>query len=1309
MGSFKWLMMALAGGVAMTATAAVNITENTVLQADTDWSDQGVVTIAEGATLNLNGYKLKIAGLDCAGTITNDVAYRRLDYIESTGTQWIDTGFVTTDQTAIDFDFTVLTDNGNTAYFCGDWAKKGHLFVGNSTGMNFFGEGAALSAFTANVHRRLVTIPGGAKTVILYNADTGAEVGSSNVALTHTGTCTMTLFAANNDGSKPVDGYHPSSYRLHSFKLTHEGTVVRDMVPVEWIADGVGGLYDRANQVFYPSTGSSDFVKGPVSSAHLLELDVTQGGTFTIAGKCAVPAKVGEGSLTADVDLRAFGDGIDYDGEVYLNGYRLSVATVSGNEKIANVVPTYRRLDYIESTGTQWIDTGFVTTAETAIDFDFTVLSDNGNKAYFCGDWAEWGHLFVGNSTGMNFFGKSNKMSAFTANVHRRLVTIPGGAKTVILYNADTGAEVGSSNVALTHSGTGTMTLFAANNDGANPASYRLHAFKLTHQGTVVRDMVPVERTADGVGGLYDRANQVFYRSTGTGDFVKGAVQGEEITVEDNLSAGEFCLDLPANAQVENSTARFLEKVAFIKAGAGKYIERKAQTNAGGVKLEGGEYAVDTAEPTIAGPLTFAGGSLAVAEGKPVQAGGGVSVTAPSGIVLEGSEIAGKKTAILGFGASTPLDQLTLTVRPSVTCATSLALDGDALQAVLGGAGEVATAVWSGAVDNDVTKPGNWTCADIAGAAVADGLPAAYTTVTLTGTLDLQLPAGTTIPHGELVLDNCTLAADCDWRGLGELTVNGTVDLAGHKLYTAGVAGTGTVTSGNVNGYRFYRFKVDAKGGSDLQISEIQLYCGDLHITPNRTALHWNPTGAFNGYNPDKALDNNTATKWYDQRSPDDLWVTVEYEKPVFVTRYKWFTADDTQKYSGRNPTAWRLQGSNDNSTWTDLHVMTGQTPPAKNKVEVGVWMVNPNQGGDGSELHLEVAPDQVMDLSTVTLANQLKLVKDGAGTLVLSKLGQTFGGGIEVAAGYLKPGQRDDGSIFGGSCATITVDSGAQFLDEIFSLGASCDVHWVIAGEGPDGLGAIRSPTRTPGRNNATIAWGRSLTLTDDATIGNDEYAFDFIAPNYKAFQLTLNNHTLTLKSEKTKSERQYPYFLFSNVQGTDSGTIVVGKNLQFFPYEGEAGCLPQVTLVISESAEYSTEKNTAGKDLTVSNLIYRSTSTLSQTAHTTYVLGRYAPASTTSAPKVLLGDADHLTTTLDLSSQSGAFDCAFGGGLTFFAGSTVKVDVGSRKLAQMEKIIAWTSVPENVKFTAGNRRGTFIVQEDGLYYVSGMVIILR
>ncbi|MBP5511028.1 MAG: hypothetical protein J6Z49_08935 [Kiritimatiellae bacterium] len=139
--------------------------------------------------------------------------------------------------------------------------------------------------------------------------------------------------------------------------------------------------------------------------------------------------------------------------------------------------------------------------------------------------------------------------------------------------------------------------------------------------------------------------------------------------------------------------------------------------------------------------------------------------------------------------------------------------------------------------------------------------------------------------------------------------------------------------------YRFYRFAADLTGGGGLQISELKLYSGVDDITQRCSAVRYEEATFASqfkkGFNPLKALDGNLGTKWYDDRaaterretSGKDVWVVLEYAEPVAVTRYEWYTADDTSRYGERNPVAWRLQGSNDGKSWNDLDVVACARP----------------------------------------------------------------------------------------------------------------------------------------------------------------------------------------------------------------------------------------------------------------------------------------------------------------------------------------------------------------------------------------------
>ncbi len=97
----------------------------------------------------------------------------------------------------------------------------------------------------------------------------------------------------------------------------------------------------------------------------------------------------------------------------------------------------------------------------------------------------------------------------------------------------------------------------------------------------------------------------------------------------------------------------------------------------------------------------------------------------------------------------------------------------------------VATATWVGAVDGDLSVASNWECRNASGTVLSDVLPGEFTSIIASGTLNV--PEGTELPwqYCRFVVEDVTLSADCDWRGLGTAVMKNspTVSLAGHKLY----------------------------------------------------------------------------------------------------------------------------------------------------------------------------------------------------------------------------------------------------------------------------------------------------------------------------------------------------------------------------------------------------------------------------------------------------------------------------------------------------------------------------------------------
>jgi hypothetical protein len=116
-----------------------------------------------------------------------------------------------------------------------------------------------------------------------------------------------------------------------------------------------------------------------------------------------------------------------------------------------------------------------------------------------------------------------------------------------------------------------------------------------------------------------------------------------------------------------------------------------------------------------------------------------------------------------------------------------------------------------------------------------------------------------------------------------------------------------------------------------MQVAEFQLtFMGTRVDYTGATATN---TGGFNptGQDASKAIDNNTATVFLDMSGNGTVganatgvtksWVLqIDFGSRRTVDGFRYITGADV---NGRDPVQWILEGSNDNSTWSTIHVQS--------------------------------------------------------------------------------------------------------------------------------------------------------------------------------------------------------------------------------------------------------------------------------------------------------------------------------------------------------------------------------------------------
>lgn len=185
----------------------------------------------------------------------------------------------------------------------------------------------------------------------------------------------------------------------------------------------------------------------------------------------------------------------------------------------------YTQLQYIESSGTQYIDTGYKPNQDTTLTLDAQLTGATTGNDWLFGVRKSVGvdsyAVMMASDTSVTYwFGNSRGVGSVPSLLDRFTAEALAGGLT--LTYADTSVSIPNSAPAFQSD----YTLFLFNISLAgSPASAtsaaRLYSCSIEDDGTVVRSFVPCINPS-GEAGLYDTINDVFYGNSGTGDFTAG-------------------------------------------------------------------------------------------------------------------------------------------------------------------------------------------------------------------------------------------------------------------------------------------------------------------------------------------------------------------------------------------------------------------------------------------------------------------------------------------------------------------------------------------------------------------------------------------------------------------------------------------------------------------------------------------------------------------------------------------------------------------------------------------------------------------
>ena len=197
--------------------------------------------------------------------------YTQLQYIEATGTQYINSGYKPGPNTGVEatYQFTATTPvqqriygihgaNGSTATFSYTYYINGSgnmAYAYKNEGGNWVATG--IKADTSKHTFSFNTNKG------YWKYDSRANAGISEVTATNTAPYNMFILAATTNGTSVANNDHRAHAKLYSFNIYENGNIVRQYVPCK-NSNGEVGLYEVYQGIFYGNIGSGTFTEGPV-------------------------------------------------------------------------------------------------------------------------------------------------------------------------------------------------------------------------------------------------------------------------------------------------------------------------------------------------------------------------------------------------------------------------------------------------------------------------------------------------------------------------------------------------------------------------------------------------------------------------------------------------------------------------------------------------------------------------------------------------------------------------------------------------------------------------------------------------------------------------------------------------------------------------------------------------------------------------------------------------------------------------------------------------------------------------------------
>lgn len=190
--------------------------------------------------------------------------YQEVEFIQTTGTQYLDLNLTANKNTSFETDFMTMAARSNNPFLAFGRNNQTASKRGNFSSDATYG----FAAWFNNDYRSVVN----PYTISTYKDHLSGSFSSSGISATvyHNGvtypyslsytpgTMDYVYLCFATNGSSPQYG----SFRIYNCTILNDNTVQRELFPCYRLSDSVAGMYDKANGVFYTNSGSGTFTVG---------------------------------------------------------------------------------------------------------------------------------------------------------------------------------------------------------------------------------------------------------------------------------------------------------------------------------------------------------------------------------------------------------------------------------------------------------------------------------------------------------------------------------------------------------------------------------------------------------------------------------------------------------------------------------------------------------------------------------------------------------------------------------------------------------------------------------------------------------------------------------------------------------------------------------------------------------------------------------------------------------------------------------------------------------------------------------------